>query len=283
MKYEIFGLIISFAFGVFVHGEENKDNLIDEFYVKSGFEAQVKNLPESFKLTLGEHSYYIDKSQGVLKEYFENVNGLLYKSFDSTVLGSAIKEDLRRDLSVDQINHMLNFLNTPTGKKTTELEVRASSTEGITAFNNYLAAASAGTIPLQRQAQLAKLEKLLHTLDYTTEMNINIQLAVTSALAFTISTDRMLEFEEIVKGLNELKPAMKQDLEPLVDHFLYFTYKDLSDKELTELITFYESDTSQHLIKAISDAYLKAVTTASYSFSRGVLDFFTNHINKEAA
>jgi len=264
-------------------GEENKDKLIYEFYVKSGFESQVKNLPESFKMTLDEHSSYIDKSHGILKEYFENVNGLLYKSFDSTVLDSAIKAELKRDLSVEQINHMLNFLNTPTGKKTTELDVRASSTEGITAFNNYLAAASAGTIPKQRQAQLAKLEKLLHTLDYTTELNINIQLVVTSALAFTISPDNMLGFQQIVKGLNELKPAMKEDLAPLVDHFLYFTYKDLNDKELGELIEFYESDTSQQLIRAISDAYLKAVTTSSYGFSRSVLDFLTNHINKEAA
>ncbi len=277
----LFLLVSTLIIASEIRAEDDKDQLIDELYIKSGYEEQVKNLPESFKLTLDQQSHFIDKSEGKLKEYFENVNDLIVKSLDPTVLGSGIKADLKKELSIKEIKHMLIFLDTPIGKKATKLEVRSSSAQGIKDFSNYLVNASSNAIPEPRKSLLIKLENLLNTLEYTTEMNINIQIAATSAMAFSIESNDVIDFEYIARTLKESKPRMKKELAPLVHHFLYFTYKDLSDEELRELIQFYDDETSQRLMKAISESYVNAVTNGSINFSQSVLDFFNNNIKNE--
>ena len=70
--------IITLIISSQLSAEDKKDQLIDELYVKSEFDAQVKNFPDIIKLSIDQQTALIDKSEGITKEYFKNVNNLLY-------------------------------------------------------------------------------------------------------------------------------------------------------------------------------------------------------------
>jgi hypothetical protein len=268
--------IITLIIGSQLGAEDKKDRLIDELYIESGFEAQIKNQPEAFKLNLDEQTSLIDKSQDLIKEYFENANSMLYKSFDSSVLEVGIKSDLKKQLSIKEINYILDFLKTPLGIKATKLEVRTSSSESIIDFKNYLMNLSVNPVPESRIPQLKKFEELVHTLDFTTEMTINTQLAMTAAITYSFSAENTLNLTEVKKKLDQSKPQIKSALQPIIIPFLHFTYKDLSDNELKQYIIFYEHNTSQHFIKVVSNSYLKAITRGTFNFGESIADFVKN-------
>jgi len=269
--------------GSYTRAKDSEDKLIDDLYVKSGFDMVVKNFPDALKLSIDEQTALIDKSNGITKEYFKNVNNLLYKSFDPLTLGAIIKSDLKQQLSIDDINYLMDFLNTPLGIKATKLEVESSSSQSMKNFNKYLSNISANPVPESRKVLLKKFEELLNTLDYTVDVTINMQLAMTAAISYHYSAESNLDLTDIKNKLVQSKPLLKSALEPMIIPFLHFTYKDLSNDELKQYISFYEQDKSKHVIRIINDSYLKAITRGSFQFGENIADFIKNRdAQKEA-
>ncbi|NIP39433.1 MAG: hypothetical protein GWM89_10365 [Candidatus Dadabacteria bacterium] len=112
-------------------------------------------------------------------------------------------------------------------------------------------------------------------------MTFNTQLAVTSAITYTMSAQDMIDLEKIKKNLYENKPYIKAALKPYIIYSLDFMYKDLGEDEIKGYIKFYESDITQHFNKVVSDSYLKAIARASFDFGERSADFIKNRQKQE--
>lgn len=280
----LFALTISLLTSLNLIADEKKDKLLDEFYIKSGLEEQLKHLPEVFKLNLDQQTALVDKSQGILKEYYESTNDLLNKSFDSSKIGASIKSDLKKEISSKDINLILDFLKTPTGEKVTQLEIDATKAVTSSEFNKYLSTLSSNPIPESRLNLLSRLSELIDVLDFTTEMTINMQFAITAAITYTLPselTEDKISLTKIKQKLDDSKPLIKSALEPVIIYTLNFTYKDLTENELKQYITFYENDVAQNFNKVFIDSYLKAITRASFDFGQRSAEFIKTRQQQE--
>jgi len=140
------------------------------------------------------------------------------------MLEAVIKSDLKEKLSINDINYLMDFLNTPLGIKTTNLEVRSSSSQSMEDFNKYYSTLSTNPVPETRMPLLKKLEEILNTIDYTADVSINMQVAMTAAISYHYSAQSNLNLAEIKKQLDQSKPQLKSALEPIIIPFLHFTY-----------------------------------------------------------
>ena len=282
-KYIMFLVVftITFGFSSVLRADEKKDKLVDELYTKTGFKEQLHNLPEVFNLSLNEELASIDKPQGMLKDYYENIDRLLFKAFDVSTLDAEAKSHLNKNINVEDIGFLLHWLETPVGKKASKLEVRASRAENVKEFTKYIKNLQSNPIPEPRVKLLEELESHLNTLDLNVEMLMNIQLATAVAMIYSMSSDNHQEISDIQKKIEGTRLFLQAAIEPLIIGSLDFIYHDLNDDELRILIDFYKKEKAKNANKVFSDAFIKAVTKASYDFGQRSAEFIQNRLKQE--
>lgn len=261
MQRKIIFLIITICVSINLFAGEGS-NIFDELYIKSGMKKQLKELPLVIKAQFESALQQQQSLNNVDPKTNKLIVELLVESFSSPDIEDGIKKYLSTSMSKIEVQQILAWLNSGIGKTITEMEEKASSAEGYASMTAY--AETLSTIPPSKKYldQIEALAKNIKAVESAVDMTMNMQMAMTLAVAssqpnFTPDVMKMIA-QQLELSRDDLTTAVSRH----VVVSLLFTYRDLPEKDLQAYIDFnasgvgtkYTSTTNSGLNKVFMDA-----------------------------
>ncbi len=259
---------------------ENPGNsLTYELYAKSGLEKQIEQLPLAIKAGVVQ---LIGKDHHRLRQMPRNLlaklTDTLPESFSSESIKKTMLERIETRMDWNDIRAILKWLDSPIGRKCTQLEEAASSPEAVVEILKDFPTQLKKTPPSpERLTLVRKLDSATNTTEMSAEIVMNMQLAVSTAFAMSLPSENQSAFlKKMMQETERMRPqieAMGQS--QTLTTFLYM-YRSLTDSELEKYIQFATSDAGAKYHSVTSEALKKALADCSMKWGSAVVKVFEN-------
>ncbi|OEU63353.1 MAG: hypothetical protein BBJ57_07815 [Desulfobacterales bacterium PC51MH44] len=241
--------------------ERKKHELAEKLIIKSGLAEQIKNFPKLFET--GFIQSYQQSGQSLPEEKFQKIRKVVAGSFDPQIIREFCFRQINTQLSLDDIQATLNWLDSPLGKKITRLEKAASTVEAykeMQAMSHKLqnSQKSPGRLNL-----FQRLDKATYATEWTVDMALNTQIATSTAMLASFPLANQPSAEEIGKKIEMNRPQIERMISQQVFISFIYTYRDLSDKEIAKYVLFAESDNGRRYHEVILKALNYAMIDSS--------------------
>lgn len=224
-----------------VSAEGNDANKVQELTVKSGFQREIEQLPNLMKFIFDARL----KDPNIKPEWTAKVKAILPGAFNVQEMINAFKQDIDKEMSPQELDEVLAWLNSPLGMKITQLEESSSS---ITDLKNQMDAMKA---KIAKDTQVSPRTEIAHQLVKAarlTDSRLQIKIEVLKVMA---------KFSDLVTGLPVSDEAALGKLVKTKQPWLVKTsneeaflrsmviYQALSDNELLQYVNFYQTPAGQ--------------------------------------
>jgi len=236
----------------------DKDRIVQELMEKSGIQEQVRQIPLSFQYSFRQNS----RLKQLPNEYYKPIEDAISEAFDPQIILRKIEQRLNKNLSEKEIEKTLEWLNSVLGMKITELEKESAKPGAMQDQASNMQALLNDPDAPERLKFIQRIEKATRSTDIGTDLVLNMQISLLLALNSLAQPELQKTYEEIAAIVNTQRNAVKEALsQQAISGFLY-TYRDLSNAEFEQYITFIESDTGRKYhdvsLNALSDALIAA-------------------------
>jgi hypothetical protein len=184
------------------------------------------------------------------------------QAFKSDRIIDGVRAQLTRELGEREIREVLSWLETPFGKRITELEMRAADPAALARIESYAR-------ELQRRAPAKSRRLLIQDLNVatrSTETGLALMEAIVYASALGVnaaqSKQTQVPAEHLQREIRKALPGMRAEAEAQVTATLFYTYRTLTDRELGAYLAFLQSESGFAYARAGSDAIRDALTQA---------------------
>lgn len=230
-----------------------KSNLVDKIYTKSGLAKQVPALRSQVDMHM---NVYKDKLPPEAMEVFtREVN----KIFDPKILENRIKQDIALSLDNQTILHILKWLNSPLGEKITKLEEQSSTPEETQKMISFIQQNNIKDFPKKRLNLFRKIDSEINATDMATDMGIYVGVSVVDILNDMNSESPSYSKEQLMQHIQTQRSQIKGEVENQVLLSCLYTYRNLSDEELSKYLDFMQLNSSRSFNDAIIKSLLRAV------------------------
>jgi len=243
--------ILALAFLASVSNAHEAQTPVSRLMEESGLNAQIAEIPVALDDA--------QKKMGLKKEIYDAAKG----SFNAVKMTRGVKEKIEKSLSADEVKAVLEWLDSPTGKKITEMEKAASSVKSMEEIKPFAAELEKGG---PRVELVKRLNSAILGTDVALDMARNITVSMTASLNPSKDLDMKMIQEQIRNSISAMKPMIEQQ----VLSTILYTYRNLSDKELTRYIGFAETKDARHYHQVACSAINDEMTAASSSIGESI-------------
>ena len=226
------------------------EKMIDELVDISGIEKQTLSMRE----VLNQQFKARESSDNLSKDEFEKLKSILLESFNEKEILKNTKAALLEGLTEEEIKEVIDLHKSPLFIKTTRLEEEASSSEGIKNLQVYAQKINEAPPSEERIKLVQKLDSNLKI----SEVNSLVIFQFTKGFMKAFEGREFSE-EESTQLLKILATQMTQ----VIYLQLFYTYKDLTDKEFGKYVDTYLTRSS---LKKVNNVVTENV-------SKGVIDW----------
>ncbi len=234
-------------------GEQEKHKLIQELFVKSGLAQHIPSYQEQISVYLNAYKAQLPP------QVFSILEKEIRFIFEPNKLRNRVLFDLELNLDIKTIRHALVWLNSPLGKKITQLEEQASTKRTVEEIVAYMQKLGSNPPSANRVKIIKKLDTLTHATNTATDVGIYIGLSIIIALNKMNSNSPPFDeakLRQYIEGQrSQIRPSVEQEIQA---SFLY-TYQTLTDEELLDYIKFAESEGGKVYHEVILQSLLDAL------------------------
>ena len=262
-----FLICIFIACPVFAHSEKKRE-LVDELLEKSGILVQVEQYTNIIEAGIGQK---LMQSPGMQNNpMISSLKASKDKAFEKSTIKSNVRSQVKQNLSESNMKKVITWLDSPLGKKITEMEKAASSPSAV---QEMMTVAKKLALDVNRVSIMKRLDKATKQTDMAVEMMINSQLLAMSTLSSISQPGTPVSVNKMMGQLKKSSAQMRGVAEQQVVAAFLYAYRDLSEADLNKYIGFAESP---YAVK-----YHEVTTTAiTQQFLIG-LRKFANDIGKQ--
>jgi hypothetical protein len=249
---------------------------IESLIVKSGIVNQLEQLPQLLETGISQAQQKAKKP--LSKEVFDKLNHAVRVSFDPKAIQKTIQEVIAKRLNKEDIDFIMNWLNSPFGEKITKMEESASTAEAYTEMQNMKEALTKDTA---RVSQIQKLDEALHGTESNIELGLKIQFAMAASMTATIDPNNPELLENISKKVEANRPKMTASIkEDTLVSYLYM-YRTLDANELEQYISFAKLESSQKYYKVLIESLSLGIIDASRNVGKMFAESTKNSQNEK--
>lgn len=259
-------LIAIFLVGIvapLVNAEKaNPQSIVKEVLELSGMRKQVEQLPALVQMGTSQNPSIAKLSPQELA----NVQQAIAESFQPQWLYEAVKAHVQQAYNAERFALLLKWYWSRLGWKISQLEIEASTPQGMQKMQQFAAQLS------QKPAlpgRLALIRRLEHATDATAlhmEMVVSMFQGMAKGLAAALPPEKRLKPGEFEKLTSKMKAQLQRDLPGQVRLMMLFTYQSLSDEDLNAYLTFLESESGRWFNKLAFRGITNAMTQALETF-----------------
>jgi hypothetical protein len=195
---------------------------------------------------------------------------LAQKAFAPATLKETILREFREKLPAEEIKAVLTWLDSPLGKRCTQLEEAASTPRAQAEMQQYAAQLQSAPPTKERVEIFREFDSATKATESSVEMAVNSQIAVTLALMAVLPSEQQKSLDDITREAEKRKPNIETAMRShLLVSFLY-TYRDLTDAEIRQYIDFAKSAAGSHYQSVGTAALKKALIGASIQWGKSI-------------
>ena len=230
--------------------------LVREVIIKSGMRKQIEQISQD--VLEGIQQEQLLKQEPEMKT--AELVAAIENAFSPKRMEARLQDDIGNNLSTQELREVLNWLDSPLGKKLTRLEDKAASPAFKKEMTHALQQLIKDPGAPERLNLLQRIETALLSTEAAVDTILNIQIAVISAISAMAPAQPCPTFEQIAEMVYKNRPQVRQVIsQQVIGSFLY-TYRDVSNGDLETYIAFIESAAGgryhQVAMKAFSDALI---------------------------
>lgn len=246
--------------------------LVDALYRESGMEQQIEGIPGQIVQGLSEGFASGGSGLGLDPEGVLLLADQVEKAFDAKAMGVAIRDEIARELTDDDIEQVLRWLRSPLGQRFTRMEEDASTSE---AYADMVAYGRGLKDDPPENRRLVRIDELLGAMNGTeaaVSMALSTQMAVVTAMVAATPGNGPEDLSSAIMGIEQARPEITRMMQGEVLVASLFTYRGASDEELARYAAFARTGPGQRYHEVTFRSLERAMVQASQRLGLGVIE-----------
>lgn len=206
-----------------------------EFLDQTGISEQLVDIP----FIINEQ--FIAEEQRFQPEIQAEIKSQLMASFNADLVREDAISFVLNDIEQGHIQSVINWLNSPLTVRMNELEVQATTPESQNDLAAFVEKVQAGEVDQSRLQTILDFDDLTKTTNSTVEYIAELYLALVQAMNPYVATEDKINPDDT----DAMKAMIIQEVYPQYKDVTVilnlYTYKDVSDEELNQYISFYKT------------------------------------------
>ena len=251
--------------------ESPEKSLANELYVKSGLEEQIRQKPRVLQAVFDELFNKYNVSQQVPQGVYFKIRRLIAESYAEENFRKIIIRLIEDRMSRDEMHKGIAWLNSPLGQKCTYLEGAASTPAAMAAMQIFVKRLNEYPADPNRLKLIEELESATRATETAVEVVMNMQLALTTAVAASLPSEKQKQLRELQEEIEGLRSEIEAVIHQQVINGFLYTYRSLSDPELEKYIKYATSDAGAKYHAVVYAGIKKALVDGSTRFGKSVV------------
>jgi hypothetical protein len=256
--------------------QDEKTALLDELYIKSGMEKQNADIPAALKEGFDQGLKSDTNANKVSPAVIHLIRNSIDSSFSSEQVKTEILQSFKKSLSETQIRSILKWLDSPVGKKCTELEEAGSDPNNFEKRMDFEKKLKENPVSEARLELIRKLNQATKGTEATVSVAVGMQMALMTAVNLSMPEEERMPYQKMKKEIDTQKPRIRAMIEPRVIIGFIYTYRTLTDPELEEYIKFLSTDVGLKYSAASIEGLKKALEDGSMKWGRAIAEILSN-------
>jgi hypothetical protein len=272
-----------FLLPIFSYAHAQNNSQVLELYVKSGMEKQVQQIPSVMQALFDQSVPEDDQARKLPKEVLSAMRASVPAAFAPERLKETILAELTRRLTAQDIKDTLQWLDSPIGKKCTQLEEAASTPEAQDEMQQYAGRLHDSPPTAERLKVLRELDSAATVTGNAVEMAIQTQAAVALAIIATLPVEQQKPREEVYRDIEKTRPAIEALVRSQTLISQLWAYRSLTDAEIKRYTQFAKSPAGSKYSSAAMAAFDKANLEGAIKWGKLIGDAMKEMKNKSEA
>lgn len=228
---------------------------------RSGASQQIAQIPKIMAAQMAAE-------QGALpSEQREAVQQALLEAFNGEGLLASVQAEMAARYQEEHAVIVLQWLDSPLGKRFTELEVAGSTTDSVEQMRAYVEGWAANPPPKPRTNLMLRLDEAARITEAGIERYLASMGAIMGGMTELAPPDKRASPDELKRMLDTLRNQIEQPYLNQTIVALMWIYRPVSDEDVERYIEFYESAAGQWYNGAMAAALQRAMIDAGARFS----------------
>lgn len=233
------------------------ERAIDDLMVLSGAEKQLADVGGSIVAGIDQQGGQLDY------ELKQKITTSVNQAYNSKAIKQHVRQNLKQKLSVKDIKQLFVWLKSDLGKKITRQEELASTAQAMAEFSGVAAQLKSSQA---RTDLFKKLDNSLNMTQASIDMAMFTSVAVTTGLISGMPVEQRPPESQMQAILAQMRPQIESGIAAQINDLMLYTYRNISDSELEQYITFNLSHSGQKYNKALMGGMNTAMNEAALNF-----------------
>ena len=260
--------------------QDAKEALIQALYVKSGIERQMSQMPALLQVGFDQAVASDERLRELPRAVRREIRASIATVFAVEDIKKTIMGACRESLSVDDLKDVLGWLDSPVGRKFTQLEEAASSPEQYLAMQRFAQQLQESPPRPERLKILKQLDAAVKATESAVELALNTQLAIAVAISASLPKEQQPAYDRLTEMIEQTRPQIQAVMQTQTLVSMLFTYKDLADAELGRYLAFAVSHAGAKYHAAYISGFKKALLAGSFRWGEAIADILRQSAGK---
>lgn len=250
--------------------QNQHDALVQEVYIKSGMAKELEQLPLVIKAAVDQAAREDDSLKNLPKNISTIMSALAQEAFAGEKLKEVVLPALREKLTVQDLEKILEWLDSPLGKICTQLEVAAATPEAVIAMEQYGSQIKKTPPTAARLDNLRKLDLASKGTETNVEVAFAGQVAVFLAVNYTLPVEQQVPLNVIERELEKTRPQIEAEVRKETLISLLYAYRSLTDAQIKQYIKFLKSPVGSKYVAVCNEALKKALWEGNIRWGKAI-------------
>lgn len=248
IKIVIFLLFVAHSFSL--HAQSN-DELADKVVNRSGLLEMISQFPALLKEGVQQGA---EQSGGNNQKLVMQISQIIDQAFGINESIEMVRKDLSKNLTEEELTRVLEWLDSPLGKKITALEISAMTSDAYQDMQTQLMALQEKYRGSPREKLFERFDKSTNATEASLETAIAVQLTLASAMSASSNSPHMPSYEYLKKSIEDNRFMMRGVIGQQVFANYLYTYQNLTDEELKSYVDFTSSPAGKNYSLVVNES-----------------------------
>jgi hypothetical protein len=256
--------------------QDDKNPLVQELFAKSGLDQLIERLPMIVQQGLHQAFAQDENLKKLPAQTFQEIMDAAASAYESQKLRNIMLGSFAGKMNDAEIRSVIQWLDSPTGVKCTDLEKQSLTTEAFQELSRFAEEIQKKPPKPERLKLIGELDRVTKATATSVEIFINSNLAVATAVTLSLPQENSTLLSEFKKKLETGKAAIENALQEQTRVSLLYTYRSLLDSEIKEYIDIATSPAGSKFNVVGIEAFQKAMVDGGMDFGQAVAKVFAN-------
>ncbi len=240
--------------------------LIDQVLDQSGIRKQLQQIPAQISMQLAA------RKQEYKPEVYAILERSMTESFRANTLYQLAKDCFRKNFDAQKMQDTLTWLQSPLFRKFSGLEMNLSDPKVRAEVKEFTTSLMTKPPPEARLGLVKRFDQATNSTSLAVDIITSINRGMVTGIEKFVPVDKRVPPDKLDELLAQQRQKIEEPLKSASMISMIFLFRSVSDEELRQYISFYESDTGRWFTRLSSLAMNSAMTTAAESIGEKMIE-----------